>query len=265
MVRTAVVTGGSRGIGRGIVLELAKLGYRIAIHSRTGGPAAEEAERLAREAGAADVIRLEADLADIDAGIAMAEAAFLILGKCDVWVNNAGIAPSVRADLLEMSPESWDSVLATNLRGPFFLSQYVARRMIESRATDAGPGQGLSRRAAGHLVFVTSVSSELASIARGEYCVSKAGLSMAAKLFAARLANEEIVVTEIRPGIIETDMTSGVREKYDRLMEAGLVPQHRWGTPEDVGRAVAAIARGDLDFSTGSVLYVDGGLTLGRL
>lgn len=282
MAKTAVVTGGSRGIGRGIVVELAKLGYRIVIHSRTGGATAEEAERLAREAGAADVLRLEADLADVSAGIAMAEAVFLAFGGCDVWVNNAGIAPEVRADLLEMAPESWDKVLATNLRGPFFLSQYVARRMIEARGGEPGGDDGATigsvtggrkgtngmtdrRSPAGHLVFVTSVSSELASVARGEYCVSKAGLSMAAQLFAARLAGEGIVVTEIRPGIIATDMTAGVREKYDRAMEAGLVPQRRWGTPEDVGRAVAAVARGDLDFSTGAVIHVDGGLTLGRL
>lgn len=277
MIRTAVVTGGSRGIGRGIVLELAKLGYRIAIHSRTGGAAAEEAERLAREAGAADVVRLEADLADVDAGIAMAEAVFLEFGGCDVWVNNAGIAPEVRADLVEMSRESWDKVLATNLRGPVFLTQYVARRMIEARGVTSGdPGGGGACsessavsvpgiKRAGHIVFVTSISSELASVARGEYCVSKAGLSMAAQLFAARLAEEGIVVTEIRPGIIATDMTAGVREKYDRAMAAGLVPQRRWGTPEDVGRAVAAIARGDLDFSTGAVIHVDGGLTVGRL
>jgi len=277
MSATAVVTGGSRGIGRGIVLELAKLGFRIAIHSRTGGAAALEAERLARAAGAADVIRLEADLADPDAGIAMAEAAFLAFGGCDVWVNNAGIAPDVRADILEMSPQSWDKVLATNLRGPVFLTQYVARRMIEARNGGAGiaagrdfdsarrgPGEAVAGRP-GHIVFVTSVSSELASVARAEYCVSKAGLSMAAQVFASRLAEEGIVVTEIRPGIIATDMTAVVREKYDRAMEAGLVPQRRWGTPEDVGRAVAAIARGDLNFSSGAVIHVDGGLAVGRL
>lgn len=270
MSNVAVVTGGSRGIGRGIVLELARLGYRIAIHSRTGGAAAEEAARLAHEAGAAQVVTFEADLAEIDAGVALAEAVFLTFGRCDVWVNNAGIAPQVRADLLEMTPESWDKVLATNLRGPFFLSQYVARRMIESRDGDSDPihvvRNGSERKLpAGHIVFVTSVSSELASVARGEYCVSKAGLSMVAQLFASRLAEEGIVVTEIRPGIIATDMTAGVRDKYDRLMEAGLVPQKRWGTPEDVGRAVAAVARGDLDFSTGAVIHVDGGLTVGRL
>lgn len=277
MSATAVVTGGSRGIGRGIVLELAKLGFRIAIHSRTGGAAAEEAERLARAAGAADVIRLEADLADLDAGIAMAEAAFLTFGRCDVWVNNAGIAPDVRADILEMTPQSWDKVLATNLRGPFFLTQYVARRMIETRGSVHGVAAGgdfdSARRGSGkaqagrpgHIVFVTSVSSELASVARAEYCVSKAGLSMASQVFAARLSEEGIVVTEIRPGIIATDMTAAVREKYDRAMAAGLVPQNRWGTPEDVGRAVAAIARGDLNFSAGAVIHVDGGLAIGRL
>jgi len=144
--------------------------------------------------------------------------------------------------------------------------------MIEARAaaSDLPPAGHFGHEAGltsapGHIVFVTSVSSELASVARGEYCVSKAGLSMVAQLFATRLADEGIIVTEIRPGIIATDMTAGVREKYDRAMEAGLVPQRRWGTPEDVGRAVAAIARGDLDFSTGAVIHVDGGLTVGRL
>ena len=132
MSKVAVVTGGSRGIGRGIVLELARLGFCLAIHSRTGGAAAEEAARLARAAGAAEAVTFEADLAEIDAGVALAESVFLTFGKCDVWVNNAGIAPQVRSDLLEMTPESWDTLLATNLRGPFFLSQYVARRMIEA-------------------------------------------------------------------------------------------------------------------------------------
>jgi NAD(P)-dependent dehydrogenase (short-subunit alcohol dehydrogenase family) len=265
MHRTAVVTGGSRGIGKGIVLALAALGYRIAIHSRTGGLAAEDTERLAREAGAADVARFESDIADIDQIRKFVDSVFDRFGGCDVWVNNAGIAPDVRADLLEMTPESWDNVLGTNLRGPFFLSQYVARRMTEARRRDAAEISNASAVRPGHIVFVTSVSSELVSVQRAEYCVSKAGLSMVAQLFAARLAEAGIVVTEIRPGIISTDMTAGVKEKYDRMIAEGLVPQRRWGSPEDVGRAVAAIARGDLDFSAGAVIHIDGGLSIGRL
>lgn len=256
--KTAVVTGGSRGIGRGIVLELARLGFSIVVHSRTGGPAAAETMRLALEAGAAEVICLEADLAELDHGRMMVNRVFDHFGRCDLWVNNAGIAPDVRLDLLETTPQSWDKVLDTNLRGPFFLTQAVANRMLEGRRA------GLYSQAC-RIVFITSISSSVASVQRGEYCTSKAGLSMVAQLYAARLAGEGVVVTEIRPGIIATDMTAGVKAKYDRLIEEGLVPQARWGTPEDVGRAVAAVARGDLDFSTGAVLTVDGGLTVARL
>lgn len=256
--KTAVVTGGSRGIGRGVVLELARLGFSIAIHSRTGGAAAAETKRLALDNGAADVVCLEADLANLDQGRRLVDRVFDHFGRCDLWVNNAGMAPDVRLDLLQTTPESWDKVLGTNLRGPFFLTQAVADRMLEGRR--AGLYTGACR-----IVFITSISSTVASVQRGEYCVSKAGLSMVSQLFAARLAGEGVVVAEIRPGIIATDMTAGVKTKYDRLIAEGLVPQARWGMPEDVGRAVAAVARGDLDFSSGAVLTVDGGLTLARL
>lgn len=270
MVKTAVVTGGSRGIGRGIVLELARLGYRLGIHSRSDGAAAHEAELLAREAGASDVVRFQADIADLDECDRLVGEVFDRLGGCDVWVNNAGIAPEVRADMLEMTAESWDKVVGTNLRGPFFLSQAVARRMMALRGSACADSDEIgwgtvSRPACGHIVFVTSISAEVVSVNRAEYCISKAGLAMAARLFAARLAEVGIVVTEIRPGIVATDMTAGVKSKYDAAIAEGLVPQRRWGLPEDVGRAVAAVARGDLDFATGTVIHVDGGLTIGRL
>jgi len=256
--KTAVVTGGSRGIGRGIVLQLAKLGYKIVIHSRSGGEPAQQTKRDALQVGAAEAICLEADLADPIQYNPFAQRAFDHLGSCHIWVNNAGIAPQVRADLLETSPESWNNVLNTNLKGPFFLTQNVAKLMLNQRSRN-------DFSTPDHIVFVTSISSTVASIQRGEYCVSKAGLSMVAQLFAARLASQGVVVTEIRPGIIATDMTASVKDKYDSLIAQGLVPQTRWGTPEDVGKVVAAIARGDLNFSTGAVIAVDGGLTIARL
>ena len=256
--KTAVVTGGSRGIGRGIVLQLAKLGYKIVIHSRTGGEPAQQTKRDALLAGSPEVLCMEADLADHDQYNSFVQRTFDHLGSCHVWVNNAGIAPQVRADLLETTPESWDHVLNTNLKGPFFLTQSVAKFMLNQRLNN-------DFSTPEHIIFVTSISSTVASIQRGEYCVSKAGLSMVAQLFAARLASQSVIVTEIRPGIIATDMTASVKDKYDSLIAQGLVPQARWGTPEDVGKVVAAIARGDLNFSTGAVITVDGGLTIERL
>lgn len=256
--KVAVVTGGSRGIGRGVVFELAKLGFHVVIHSRTDGEQAAETETRALQLGASGVSRFQADLSCIQECQALVEQVFGEIGYCDLWVNNAGIAPDVRTDLLEMSPQSWDKVLDTNLRGPFFLSQCVANAMIIHN-------DHRSAKSPSHMVFVTSVSSSLASIHRGEYCVSKAGLSMVSKLFAVRLAQENILVTELQPGIISTDMTEAVREKYDGLISQGLVPQHRWGTPEDIGRAISAIAQGNLNFGTGAVLRIDGGLTIPRL
>jgi NAD(P)-dependent dehydrogenase (short-subunit alcohol dehydrogenase family) len=185
------------------------------------------------------------------------DAVFDGFGRVDVWVNNAGVAPGVRLDLLETTPENWDRVLGTNLRGPFFLTQAVARRWIDLIE------RGIVR--APRLVFIGSVSSEAASVNRGEYCVAKAGLSMLARLFAIRLAEHGITVHEIRPGIIATDMTAGVRASYDQRIADGLSPIRRWGTPEDVGRAVAALARGDFPFSTGDIWHIDGGFHVPRL
>jgi NAD(P)-dependent dehydrogenase (short-subunit alcohol dehydrogenase family) len=178
-------------------------------------------------------------------------------GRLEVLVNNAGIAPKERRDILEATEESFEHVLRTNLQGPYFLTQAAARWMVEQKRKDAA--------FAGCVVNVSSVSATVASINRGEYCISKAGVAMATQLWATRLGEFTIPVYEVRPGIIETDMTAGVKEKYDKLLGDGLTIQRRWGTPEDVGKAVASLARGDLPYSTGQVVMVDGGLTIQRL
>ena len=178
-------------------------------------------------------------------------------GRIDLLVNNAGVAPTQRADLLDATEESFSRLIDVNLRGPYFLTQAVARWIIELKQQRA-----IER---GRIAFVTSVSAYAASVNRGDYCISKAGLSMAAQLWAARLAEFDIPVIEIRPGIIATDMTSGVKEKYDKLIAEGLLPQQRWGTPEYVARAVSAFARGDLDYSTGVAIDVSGGFQIRRL
>lgn len=252
----ALVTGGTRGIGYGIARRLAADGFDLVLCGRR--PAGDVADALAalRETGVA-VHYLVADVGS------RADRAELLVrvrdtaGPLNVLVNNAGVAPAERLDLLDATEESFDRVLGINLRGPYFLTQAVARDMVAARAADPGFHAAI--------VFVTSVSSTVASTNRGEYCVSKAGLSMAAQLWAVRLAGHGIGVYEVRPGVIRTDMTSGVTERYDRLIADGLIPQHRWGLPDDVGRAVAALARGDLPYSTGQVVMVDGGMTLGRL
>jgi NAD(P)-dependent dehydrogenase (short-subunit alcohol dehydrogenase family) len=255
--RVAVVTGGSRGIGRGIAAELAGMGLSVVVNYRSDEAAAAETCREAEARGAPRALSVRADVAAVEEGRALLKAVLEAFGRVDVWVNNAGVAPSARLDLLETSPESWDRVLGINLRGPFFLTQAVARTMIELTAagTLCDP----------LIAFVTSISSTLVSVNRADYCVSKAGLSMVVQLFAARLAEAGINVYEVRPGIIATDMTSAVAADYDRRIKAGLTPIARWGTPEDVGRAVAALAAGALRFSTGEVIHVDGGLHIRRL
>lgn len=255
--RVAVVTGGGRGIGRGVVGALADAGWAVAVNYRSDAAAAEATCEDARRRGAPRAVAIAADVADLDAGRRLVDDVLAAFGRIDLWVNNAGVAPEVRSDLLEASPSSWDRVLGINVRGPFFLTQAVARAMLALReaGTVAEP----------QIVFVTSVSAATASVNRGDYCVSKAALSMVAQLFAVRLADHGIRVYEVRPGIIATDMTAGVAAAYDRRIADGLSPIRRWGTPEDVGRAVAAIGGGALPFSTGEVIYVDGGLHLSRL
>jgi 3-oxoacyl-[acyl-carrier protein] reductase len=258
-VAVALVTGGSRGIGRAIAVELSRIGLDVAINYASNRPAAEEAQALARSArpGARAEI-VPADIgaaADRDRLLAFVRERF---GRLDLLVNNAGLAPSTRADLLEATEESFDRLLNVNLKGPYFLSQAAARWMIEQRGS-----RGPDYRPA--IVNISSISAFAASINRGDYCVSKAGVAMMTQLFAARLADDGVNVYEIRPGIIATDMTAAVKEKYDALFAEGVTPIRRWGTPEDVARAVSAIAQGLLPYSTGEVINVDGGFHLRRL
>ena len=255
MRRVALVTGGTRGIGLGVARALAAEGFDLALCGvREEALVAPVLAELRAKGGevryfAADV----ASGADRERLLASVRSAF---GRLHLLVNNAGIAPAVRADLLEAGEESFDRLVGVNLKGPYFLTQAVARFMLEQKQQ---PGW------AGAIVFVTSVSAEAASPNRGEYCVSKAGLAMAARLFAVRLAASGIPVYEVRPGIIHTDMTANVADAYDRRIAEGLVPQGRWGEPEDVGRVVAALARGDAAYSTGAVIMVDGGFSVPRL
>jgi len=259
--RVALVTGGSRGIGRAVALALAAGGHDVAAVGR--GPRSTSAvgglESLGPlvEAEGGRFLAIEADVADLAAHDEIVARTVRAFGRVDVFVSNAGVAPDPRRDLLEMTPESFDRVMAVNLRGAFFLAQKVARQMLAQVAP--------TRDACRVIVFITSVSAERSSANRAEYCVAKAGLSMAARVFADRLAPHPIRVFEVRPGIIRTEMTAPAAEKYDRLIAGGLVPQGRWGEPEDVARAVAALARGDFDYSAGAIIDVSGGLSIPRL
>ena len=252
----ALVTGGTRGIGFGIARELARTGWDLILTGlRTEAEAAPALGDL-RGMGSR-VSYLAADIAQASARDAVVSHVRSNHRAVNALVNNAGRAPRVRADLLDAAEDSFEEILRTNLQGPYFLTQAIARDMVEHGREDA------SFRAA--IVFITSVSSEMASINRGDYCVSKAGLAMAARLFATRLAAAGIPVYDVRPGIIATDMTAGVRDAYDKRIAEGLVPEGRWGQPDDVGRAVAALLRGDVPYATGAVVHVDGGLSMPRL
>ena len=255
----SLVTGAGRGIGRGIAVELAKLGHAVVVNYAGNAGAAEECLRLVREAGG-DGITARADVSVSADRERLVQETLDAYGRIDLLVNNAGVAPSVRADLLEASEESFDRLININLKGPYFLTQIVARRMIEQAQRGDVNAFGLPR-----IVLITSVSAYAASVNRGDYCVAKAGLAMMTALYAARLAEYGVNVYEIRPGVIATDMTEGVKEKYDRMIEQGAWPIRRWGRPEDVGRAVAAIARGDFPFSTGEVINIDGGFHIRTL
>ncbi len=264
-----LVTGASRGIGRGIALELARAGKVVAVHYNGNR---EAALATAKECAlAADGDRCEVFQADISKADDRRRLVNEVIGACgsiDGLVNNAGIAPRRRDDIVEADEEIFNEVMRVNLTGPYFLTQLVARRWLEhdAPADEVAPAErGPSEHRARRIVFVTSISATMVSTSRGEYCVSKAGLAMGAALFAARLAPEGILVYEVRPGITKTDMTAGVTGKYDRLIADGLVPQGRWGFPEDTGRVVRSIMDGHLDFSPGAVIYTDGGLSIPRL
>jgi 3-oxoacyl-[acyl-carrier protein] reductase len=258
---TALVTGASRGIGRGIALELAGAGYDIAAAATRWDPRDAESNlaQVKREVEALGVrcLPVAGDISDRQDHQRMIEATLTEFGAIDALVNNAGIAPQQRLDVLETTEESFDRLIEVNLRGPFFFTQAVAKTMLRSQKSASRP-----RRT---IVFITSVSAEAASPNRAEYCISKAGLSMAARNFAVRLAPQGINVFELRPGIITTDMTSGVKEKYDRLIEQGLLLEPRWGTPRDVGKAVLALVDGYFDYSPGAVVEVGGGFGIQRL
>ncbi len=257
-----LVTGASRGLGRGIAIELASGGYSVAINYACNKQAAEECEALCKEVASdpnQQFLPVQADVSDPTARKAMLETIIEKFGRIDGLVSNAGIAPKVRADITEASEESFQELIKTNLQGPYFLTQEVANHLLNTKQKPAlNSGKGM-------IVFVTSISSHTASISRGDYCISKAGLSMAAQLWAQRLSDENIPVYELRPGIMKTDMTSAVTEKYDALIADGLVPQHRWGTPEDLGKAVLSLVDGNFPFSTGAVIDVDGGFQIRSL
>jgi 3-oxoacyl-[acyl-carrier protein] reductase len=259
----ALVTGAARGIGRGIAVELARLGFSVAINDISDHAVAEECRTLCAQAAphpvSASFEFFQADIAQSSERARLLDAVRSRFGWIDLLVNNAGIAPQVRKDILEASEESFDRLLAVNLKGPYFLTQAVANFWVSD------PDALRSRARKPKIVTVSSVSAYAVSLNRAEYCVSKAALSMLTPLFAVRLAEYGIQVFEIRPGVIATDMTAPVKEKYDRMIAEGVWPIQRWGTPEDVGRAVAAIAEERLPFSTGEVINVDGGFHLRRL
>ena len=272
----ALITGASRGIGRGIALALAQAGYDLVLNYVTNRTAAAQTAADCLAAGKSAGCTICAVIARADISRAKDRDALIELtrrkfGRLDLLVNNAGVAPSVRADLLEANEESFDRLIRVNVKGPYFLTQMASRWMIEQIESDSATRRSRRRKPGvlptftRKIITISSISAYTASINRGDYCMSKAALSMLTPLFASRLAEYGIQVYEIRPGIIATDMTRPVKEKYDRLISKGLTPIRRWGTPEDVGRAVAAVAQGSLPFSTGEVINVDGGFHLRRL
>ena len=256
-----LVTGSSRGLGRGVAISLAKLGVSVAVHYGFNRDAALETVALCEQAAVSPgqrFIPVCGDIGSADGRRQIFEDTLAGFGRIDALVNNAGIAPRVRADITEASEEIFDEVINVNLKGPYFLSQMVARHWLEN------PGRCLLPDGY-KLLFISSLSATVPSMNRGEYCISKAALAMATQLWANRLAADGISVIELRPGIMATDMTAGVKERYDALIAGGLVPQKRWGTPDDLGRAVTAILAGHFPFSTGDVINIDGGFHLRSL
>ena len=256
MTQTALITGGSRGIGLGIAKELAKAGFNLAIN----GVKDKEAVLPVLEELATFGVKVEYIQGDVSIKNdrdSMVKEVLDKFGHLNILVNNAGVAPLERKDILEATEESFDRVIGINLKGPYFLTQQVANYLVEMKKQDTNYPCCI--------INISSVSATVASVNRGEYCLSKAGIAMATKLWASRLGEFNIPVYEVQPGIIKTDMTAGVTAKYDRLFAEGLTIQKRWGLPEDVGKAVKALATGDFPYSTGQVVMVDGGQTIGRL
>jgi len=254
--KAALVTGAGRGIGRGIAVALARNRWNVVVNYRSNEKEASRTAKLITEGGGTCIL-LKADIGTLSEHRGLIDEIVKQFGRLDVLVNNAGMAPRQRNDLLETTEESYDEVMAVNLKGPFFLTQIAASKMID--LVEAGTVE------APKIINIGSISAYVSSTNRGEYCISKAGMSMMTMLYANRLAEHGIQVFEIRPGIIDTDMTSGAKEKYNRLIGEGLTSIKRWGTPEDVARAVVAIVQGYLPFSTGEIINVDGGFHMRRL
>ena len=254
--KVALVTGGSRGIGLGIAEALAAEGYHLAINGVRDEAQVQSTLEDLRRTGV-DVHYVQGDIGDRSDRNRIVRKVDAQFGRINVLVNNAGVAPTERKDLLEMTEASYDRVMGINLKGPLFLTQQIANRMLAEKRND--PDYDAC------IINVSSISATVASVNRGEYCMSKAGMAMLTRLFATRLAAADIPVFELRPGVIKTDMTSIVTEKYDELIADGLTLQPRWGFPEDVGKAAVSLARKDFPYSTGQVIMIDGGLTLPRL
>ena len=256
MRKVALVTGAARGIGYGIAEWLAREGHDIVIGDVQEEGAVTEAVAGLRKLGA-EVLYCRADVSHAAQRAQMLESIKARFGRLHVLVNNAGVAPKVRADILEATEESFERLIRINLQGPYFLTQAVANWMVAQKKADGAYS--------GCIVNISSISATVASVGRGEYCISKAGVSMATQLWAARMGEFGVPVYEIWPGIIKTDMTATVQAKYDKLIEEGLLVQPRWGVPDDIGRAVAMLVRGDIAYSTGQVILVDGGFSVARL
>jgi NAD(P)-dependent dehydrogenase (short-subunit alcohol dehydrogenase family) len=255
MGKSALITGGSRGIGLGIAEALGRQGYNLAINGVRDEE--EVTDQLNHLRQYAEVVYCPGNIGILQDHKGIVEKALFHFKTIDVLVNNAGVAPKTRKDILELDEESYDRLMDINLKGTFFLTQQVAQHMVEAKGNDHALRPCI--------ITITSMSADVASINRAEYCMSKAALSMMTKLFAVRLADADIPVYEVRPGIIQTDMTSGVKEKYDKLIQGGLTLEKRWGTPTDIGKIVATLAKGDLPYATGQVITADGGLTIQRL
>jgi 3-oxoacyl-[acyl-carrier protein] reductase len=256
MKRTALITGGSRGIGLGIARELAREGFDLALNGMRDERSVLPVLKELKSTGC-HVVYVQGDISIESDRQRMMDYTIEKLGILNVLVNNAGIAPRERMDILKATPKSFDEVISVNLKGPYFLTQLVANNMITSKKKDSSGFYCI--------INVSSVSATIASVNRGEYCISKAGIAMATKLWAARLGEFDIPVYEIQPGVIQTDMTTGVQEKYDNLFRQGMAIQPRWGTPRDVGKVAAAMAAGSMPYSSGQVVRVDGGMTIQRL